>query len=310
MSGRCRVLVVTMISLAFMEAGAAAGDVRTAAHYPTRPVRLIVGYPPGRPTDIVARLIGQRLTERLGQPFVVENRPGAASNIAAEAVIKSPADGYTLLLVASANAINVTYYDKLPFNFSEDVAFVAPIMRQPFVMEVHPSLPSTVPAFIAHAKTNPGKIGMASAGNGTPQHIFGELFGSMTGLRFLHIPYRGEAPALTDLLGGQVQVMFGSISASAEHIRSGRLRGLAVTSVSRSDALPEIPALAEFLSGYEASAWVGIAAPKNAAGPVVEKLNSEINVLLADANVRSRIVELGGSVLSLSPQAFRIFFRR
>ena len=279
--------------------------IARAQAFPTRPVRLVVGYPPGGPTDIVARLIGQYLSDRLGQPFVIENRPGAGSNIATESVIKSPPDGYTLLLVASANAINSTLYDKLSFNFIEDIAPVAPIMRQPFVMEVNLSAPAmTVSAFVAYAKANPGRVAMASAGNGTPQHVFGELFKAMTGVNLLHVPYRGEAPALTDLLGGQVQVMFGSLSGSVEYIRTGKLRALAVTTATRSEALPDLPTVGDFVPGFEASAWVGIGVPKNTPTEIIDKLNKEINAGLADPKIKARFADLGATVIPGSPADF------
>jgi tripartite-type tricarboxylate transporter receptor subunit TctC len=276
-----------------------------AQDYPIRPVHLVVGFPPGGPTDIFARLMGQWLSERLGQPFVVENRPGAGSNIGTEAVAKSAPDGYTLLLVASANAINATLYDKLHFNFVEDIAAVATISGQPFVMVINPSLPvTTVAEFIAYGKANTGKVNMASSGNGTPQHVFGELFKAMSGVRMVHVPYRGEALALTDLLTGQVQVMFASVSGSLEYIRAGKLRALAVTTVTRSEALPDIPAMANTLPGYEASAWIGIGAPKNTPAEIIDRLNREINLGLADPTMKARITELSATVLPGSPTEF------
>jgi len=283
----------------------AGSRVARAQDYPIRPVHLVVGFPPGGPTDIFARLIGQWLSERFRQPFVIENRPGAGSNIGTEAVVKSAPDGYTLLLVASANAINATLYNKLNFNFVEDIAAVARISGQPFVMVINPVQPATTVAeFIAYAKRNPGKVNMASPGNGTPQHIFGELFKAMSGVEMLHVPYRGEAPALTDLLTGQVQVMFPSLSGSREHIKAGRLRALAVTTATRSDALPDIPAMADTLPGYEASAWLGIGAPKNTPAEIVDKLNREINLGLADPKIKTRIAELGATVLPGSSAEF------
>jgi tripartite-type tricarboxylate transporter receptor subunit TctC len=276
-----------------------------AQTYPTRPVRLVVGFPPGGPTDVVARLMGRRLSGRLGQPFIVENRPGSSSNIATEAVVRSSADGHTLLLAASANAINVTVYSRLNFNFIADIAAVAGIMRQPFVMVVNPSVPvMTIPEFMAHAGANPGKVNMASAGNGTPQHVFGELFMAMTGVRMLHVPYRGEAPALTELLGGQVQVMFASISGATAYVRAGTLRPLAVTSTTRAAALPDTPALDDSVPGFEASAWIGVGAPRNTPTDVIDKLNKEINVGLADPELNARLADLGGTALSGSPAEF------
>jgi tripartite-type tricarboxylate transporter receptor subunit TctC len=292
-----------------LAAGAAAlpavSRIARAQTYPTRPVRIIVGFPAGGPTDIVARLMGQYLSGRLGQPFVIENRPGAGSNIATESVIKSAPDGYTLLLVASANAINSTLYDKLSFNFIEDIAPVAATMRQPFVMEVNPSTPAmTVSAFVAYAKANPDRVAMASAGNGTPQHVFGELFKAMAGVNLLHVPYRGEAPALTDLLGGEIQVMFGSLSGSVEYIRTGKLRALAVTTATPSEALPDLPTVSDFVPGFEASAWVGIGAPRNTPTEVVDKLNKEINAALADPQMKARLADLGATPVPGSPADF------
>ena len=265
-----------------LAAGAAAlpavSRIAWAQAYPTRPVRIIVGFAAGGAADIIARLIGQWLSERLGQPFVIENRPGAGSNIATEAVVRAPPDGYTLLLVGTANAINATLYDKLNFNFIRDIAPVAGIIRVPNVMVVNPSVPAkTVPEFIAYAKANPGKINMASGGIGTAAHVSGELFKMMAGVDMVHVPYRGAAPALTDLLGGQVQVMFASMPSSIEHIRAGKLRALAVTTATRSEALPDIPTVGEFVPGYEASAWYGVGAPKDTPAEIVDKLNKEIN---------------------------------
>ena len=273
--------------------------------YPTRPVRIIAGYPPGGAIDIHARLIGQWLSQRLGQPFIIENRPGAGSNIATEAVVRAAADGYTLLYVTTANAINATLYDKLNFNFIRDIAPVATISRNTYVMLVHPSMPAkTVPEFIAYAKAHPRKINMASAGTGSPPHVCGELFKMMAGVDLLHLPYRGGGPALTDLLGGQVQVYFATTVASIEYIRTGRLRALAVTTATRSDALPDIPTVAEFVPGYEASSWYGVGAPKATPAEIVEKLNKEINAGLADAKLKARLADLGGDVLALSPADF------
>ncbi|MBD0272557.1 MAG: tripartite tricarboxylate transporter substrate binding protein [Acetobacteraceae bacterium] len=273
-----------------------------AAAYPSRPVHIVVGFPPGGPMDIVARIVGQWLAERLGQPFVVENRPGAGGNIGTEAVAKAPPDGHTLLMCGPVNAINTTLYGKLGFDFSRDIAPVAGIARVPLVMEAHPSLPArTVPEFIAYAKANPGRINMASAGSGTPQHVAGELFKLMAGVDMLHAPYRGSAPALADLLGGRVQVMFDALPSSIEHIRAGRLRPLAVTTAARSAALPDVPALGDAVPGYEASSWYGIGAPSGTPGGVVDRLNGAINAGLADAAVEARLVDLGAAPLAGPP---------
>ena len=276
-----------------------------AQTYPSRPVRLIVPFAPAGGSDITARLMGQWLSERLAQPFIIENRPGAGSNIATEAVVRAAADGYTLLYVTTANAINATLYDKLNFNFIRDIAPVATISRNTYVMLVHPSMPAkTVPEFIAYAKAHPRKINMASAGTGSPPHVCGELFKMMAVVDLLHLPYRGGGPALTDLLGGQVQVYFATTVASIEYIRTGRLRALAVTTATRSDALPDIPTVAEFVPGYEASSWYGVGAPKATPAEIVEKLNKEINAGLADAKLKARLADLGGDVLALSPADF------
>jgi tripartite-type tricarboxylate transporter receptor subunit TctC len=273
-----------------------------AQTYPARPVRIIVGFPAGGAADILARLIGQWLSERIGQQFVIENRPGAGSNVATEAVVRAPPDGYTLLLVAPANMINATVYDKLNFNFIQDIAPVASIMRSFYVMEVNPLVPvKTVPEFIAYAKANPGKINMASAGIGTPQHVAGELFKIMTGVRMTHVPYRGAAPALTDLIGGQVQVMFDNMTSSIEHIRAGTLRALAVTAATRYEALPDIPTVGDFVPGFEASAQFGFGAPKNTPIAFIERLNMEINAALADPKIKARLADLAGVVLAGSP---------
>jgi tripartite-type tricarboxylate transporter receptor subunit TctC len=268
-------------------------------------VRLVVGFPPGGATDIIARLIGQWLSERLGQQFVIENRPGAGSNIATEGVARAAADGYTLLLVSTAHAINATLYDRLNYNFLRDIAPVAGIIRAPNVMEVNSSLPpKSVSEFLAYAKANPGKVNYASGGNGTAQHLSGELFKMMTGVAMVHVPYRGDAPALTDLIGGQVQVMFGSIPPSLEHIRAGKLRALAVTNATRSEALPDIPIVSDFVPDYEASAWYGIGAPRNTPAEIVDKLNKEINAALSDPKIKARLADLGGTVLGGSAADF------
>jgi tripartite-type tricarboxylate transporter receptor subunit TctC len=276
-----------------------------AQAYPTRPVRVIVGYAPGGTYDILARLIGHWLSERLAQPFVIENRPGAGSNIATEAVVRATADGYTLLLAGPANAINATLYDNLSFNFIRDIVPVAGITREPLVMEVHPSLPSkTVPEFIAYAKANPGKINMASPGNGSSGHVAGELFKMMTGVKMVHVPYRGAAPALIDLLGGHVQGYFGALPASIKYIGSGKLRALAVTTAARSEAIPEIPTVGEFVPGYEASAWYGVGAPKNTPSEIIHKLNREINAALADSEIKAWLAAQGSMVIADSPGDF------
>ena len=276
-----------------------------AADYPTRPVRWIVGYPPGGTTDILARLVGHWLSERLGQQFVIENKPGAGNNIATEAAIRSPADGYTVLLVNPANAINATLYQKLPFNFIRDTVPVGGIMRVPNVMEVNPSVPaSTVAEFIAYAKANPGKINWASSGNGTSVHLSGELFKIMTGVDLTHVPYRGSAPALTDLISGTVQVMFDNMPSSLPHIHAGKLRALAVTTAQRSDALPGVPTVAEMVPGYEASAFFGMSVPRDTPADVIDRLNHEINASLADAAMKAKLAELGGMLTPGSPAEF------
>jgi tripartite-type tricarboxylate transporter receptor subunit TctC len=276
-----------------------------AQAYPARPVRMIIGFAPGGPADILGRLIGQWLSERLGQQFVIESRPGAGSNIATEAVARASADGYTLLVVTSANTINASLYDKLNYNFIRDMAPVSGIIRVPQVIEVHPSVPATtVPEFIAYAKANPGKINMASAGNGTVQHVAGELFKAMAGVDMQHVPYRGQAPAMIDLLAGQAQVMFDTMPAAIEYLRAGKLRPLAVTTATRAPALPELPTVADFVPGYESSALYGIAAPAATPPEIVDKLNREINAALADPAMKARLADLGGTVLSGSAADF------
>jgi tripartite-type tricarboxylate transporter receptor subunit TctC len=276
--------------------------IARAQTYPSRPVRYIVGFPAGSGSDIAARLMAQWLSERLGQPFVVENRPGAGSNLGTEAVVRAPADGYTLLLFTTAAAINATLYDRLNFNFIQDIAPVASMVRGPLVMEVNPSVPAkTVPEFIAYAKANPGKLNMASAGNGTAAHVAGELFKMMAGVDLVHVPYRGSPSALTDLFGGQVQVMFDSISSSSEHIRAGKLRPLAVTTATLAEALPDIPTMGAFVPGYEASQWYGIGAPKSTPVEIVGKLSKEINAGLADPRMQARVADLGYTVFASSP---------
>ena len=284
----------------------AVARVAWALDYPSRPVRFIVGFPAGSATDIVGRLMAQALSERLGRQFIVDNRPGAGSNLAAEFVVKADPDGYTLLQVASPNAINATLYDNLGFNFVRDIAPVAGIMRYPYVMVVNPSLPAkTVAEFIAYAKANPGKINMASAGNGTAPHVFGELFMMMTGANMLHVPYRGSY--FSDLLAGQVQVVFSPLPSTIGYIRAGTLRPLAVTTATRSDALPDIPPVGDFVPGYEASSWQGVGAPKNTPVAIIDKLNTEINAVIADPKMKAWLADLGGTVLSSSPADFGKF---
>jgi tripartite-type tricarboxylate transporter receptor subunit TctC len=283
----------------------AVSRVARAQTYPSRPVRLIAPFAPGGSSDILARLMGQWLSERLGQPFVVENRPGAASNIGTEAVVRASPDGYTLLMVGGWNAINATLYDKLNFNFSRDIAPVAGIVRALNVMVINPSFPAkSVPEFIAYAKANPGKISMASVGIGSGPHLYGELFKMMAGVDMVHVPYRSGGPALTDLLGGQVQVYFASTVASIEYIRAGRLRALAVTTATRSDALPGIPTVGEFVPDYEASTWYGVGAPKATPAEIIDKLNKEINAGLADPKMQARLADFGGTPLVVSPADF------
>jgi tripartite-type tricarboxylate transporter receptor subunit TctC len=279
-----------------------------AQAYPSRPVRLIASFAPGGSSDIIARLIGQWLSERLGQPFLIENRPGGGGNIGTEVVVRASPDGYTLLIVGGWNAINATLYDKLSFNFIRDIAPVAGIHREPYVIVVHPSVPAkTVPEFIAYAKANPGKVTMASGGIGAPSHVSGELFKMRAGVNLVHVPYRGGGPAVTGLLGGQVQVMFAPTPPSIEHIRSGKLRALAVTTATRSDALPGIPTVGEFVPGYEASGWVGIGAPKNTPVEIIEKLNREINAGLADPKIKARLADIGTTPFAGSPADFGKF---
>jgi tripartite-type tricarboxylate transporter receptor subunit TctC len=292
-----------------LAAGAAAlpavSRIARAQTYPTRPVRIIVGSAPGGPSDILARLMGQWLSERLGQQFVIDNRPGGGGNIGTEAVVRAPADGYTLLLVGTAQAINATLYDKLNFHFIRDIAPVASVIRYSSVMVVNPSVPAkSVPEFIAYAKANPGKINMASGGTGTPPHLAGELFKMMAGVDLIHVPYRGNGPAFNDLIGGQVQVMFASPVGLLEYIQAGRLRALGVTTATRSEALADLPTVGDFVPGYEASFWFGVGAPKATQAQIVEKLNTEINASLAEPKIKARLADLGGAVLALSPAEF------
>jgi len=295
-----RLFAVGLTILAFV----GIGDVR-AADYPTRPVHWVVGFAPGGANDILARLIGQHLSERLGQPFVIENKPGAGNNLGTDAMISAAPDGYTVLLTNPANAINATLYQKLSFNFLRDSAPVAGIMRVPNVMEVNPSVPAkTVAEFIAYAKANPGKVNWATSGNGTSVHLSGELFKMMTGVNLLHVPYRGSAPAITDMISGQVHVMFDNMPPSLPHIQGGKLRALAVTTAVRSAALPDVPTVAETVPGYEASAYYGMSAPKGTPPEIIEKLNKEINAALADPKIKARLAELGGMLIPGTPVDF------
>jgi len=283
----------------------AVASIAAAQTYPTRPVRLVVGFAAGQAIDILARLIAQSLSERFGQQFIVENRPGGGGNIATEAVVRAPPDGYTLLAVGSNNMINATLYEKLNFDFIRDIALVASIYRVPQVMEVNPSFPAkTLPELIAYAKANPGKINFASAGNGSVAHVTAELFKMMAGVNMQHVPYRGAAPALTDLLGGQVHLMFDNMPSSIEHIRAGRLRPLAVTATARLEGLPDVPTVADFLPGFETSAWAGIGAPKNTPAEIIDQLNRETNAALADPKLKARVADLGGMVFPLSPAEY------
>jgi tripartite-type tricarboxylate transporter receptor subunit TctC len=295
----------------FLQLAAGAAALPTVSHfayaqaYPSRPVRIVAPTGPGGGPDILARLIGPWLSERLGQPFVIDNRPGGGTNIGTEAVVRASPDGYTLLLASTTSAIDATLYEKLNFNFIRDIAPVATIIRQPLVMVVHPSFPGkTVPEFIAYAKANPGKINLGSPGIGTPGHVAGELFKMMAGVDLVHVPYRGGGPVMTDLLGGQVQVLFGSTSLTMEQIRAGKSRPLAVTTATRWEGLPNIPTVADFLPGYEASAWNGVGVPKGTPAEIVDKLNKEINAALADPNMKVRFADLGGTVLAGSPADF------
>jgi len=286
----------------------AVSRIAAAQTYPSRPVRWINGTAAGSAPDIVARLIGQWLSQRLGQPIVIENRPGAGTNIGTEAVVRALPDGYSLLLVTQSNAINATLYENLNFNFIHDIAPVASISRGPLVMEVNPSVPvKTVPEFIAYAKANPGKLNMASAGSGTPQHVAGELFKMMAGVNMLHVPYRGSPFALTALIAGEVQVMFDTLPASIEHIKAGQIRPLAVTTTSRSEALPDLPTVSEFVPGYEASSWYGVGAPVNTPAEIIDKLNKEINAGIADSKIKARLADLGVAVVQTSPAEFGKF---
>ena len=300
--------VISRVVLRLATAAAVACAISQSAFaldYPTKPVRLIVGVAPGGANDTVARMVAQTLSERLGQPVVVENRPGAGGNIGLEAVVNAPPDGHTLLFATSANALSVAFYDKANVNFARDIAPVTSLVRGPLIMEVNPSFPAkTIPEFIAYAKANPGKINMASAGIGNTTHVAGELFMMLTGTKFTHVPYRGGAPAVTDLISGQVQVYFDGISASLDHVRSGRLRALGVTTAERADVLPDVPSIAEFVPGYEAGGWYGIGVPKNVPAEVVDKLNREINASLADPKLKTRLADLGYATSGSSPAEF------
>ncbi|HWF95700.1 MAG TPA: tripartite tricarboxylate transporter substrate binding protein [Xanthobacteraceae bacterium] len=303
MKGSMKSILFGALGLAL--AAAAGVPQARALDYPTRPVHVIVGYPAGGTTDILARLVGQYLSERLGQQFIIDNRSGAGNNIGTEAVVSAAPDGYTLLLVNPANAINATLYEKLPFNFVRDIVPVAGIIRVPNVMEVNPAVPAkTVAEFIAYTKANPGKVNMASSGNGTSIHVSGELFKMMAHVDMLHVPYRGSAPALTDLMGGQVQVLFDNMPSSIEYLKAGRLRPLAVTTAARSDALPGVPTVAETVPGYEASAWFGLGAPKGTPAEIVDKLNAAVNAGLADPKLKARLADLGGTMLVGPPGDF------
>ncbi len=283
----------------------ASGQIVHAAEWPTRPVKWVVPYPPAGTTDVLARIVAQWLSEHLGQTFVIENKPGAGNNMGVEYVVNAPADGYTMLLVNPANGINATLYKNLNFNFIRDIAPVAGIVRTPNVMEVTPKLPvKTVAEFIAYCKANPGKINMASSGSGTSVHLSGELFKSMTGCQMLHVPYKGAGPALTDLMGGQVDVIFDNLPSSIGHIKGGKIRALAVTSQERDPSLPQVPTVGETVPGYEATAWFGIGMPKGTPREIVDKLNAEVNRALADPKMRERLAELGGKPIAGTPEDF------
>jgi len=294
-----------LLAFACLGLAALCGRAVQAADYPVRPIKFVVPYPPAGTTDVLARIIGQWLTERLGQTVYVENKPGAGNNLGVEFVVNSPPDGYTMLLVNPANGINATLYKNLSFNFIRDIAPVAGIVRTPNVMEVTPSLPvKTVAEFIAYCKANPGKINMASSGSGTSVHLSGELFKTMTGCNMVHVPYKGAGPALLDLIGGQVQVIFDNLPSSAGHIKSGKLRALAVTSAQREPSLPDVPTVAETVPGYEATAWFGIGMPKNTPREFIDRINVEVNRALADPKIRARLAELGGRPIPGTPEDF------
>lgn len=299
-SRRAAIGLIAMGFAAFVSPNSA-----TAQDYPTRPVKWVVGYPPGGATDILARLIGQRLSERLGQQFIIENKPGAGNNVGTESVVNADPDGYTVLLVNPANGINASLYAKLSFNFIRDIAPVAGLARVPNVMIVPNDFPAkTVTEFIAYAKANPGKVNMASSGNGTSIHLSGELFKAMTGVEMLHVPYRGSAPAITDLLSGRVQVMFDNMPSAISHIKAGTLRAVAVTTEKRSPELPDVPTVGDTVKGYEASAWFGMGAPAKTPKPIIDKLNKEINAILAEPEMKKKIAEMGGITLIGTPEDF------
>jgi tripartite-type tricarboxylate transporter receptor subunit TctC len=305
------VISCIVLRLATAAAIAAISQSAFAFDYPTKPVRLIVGVAAGGANDTVARLLAQTLSERLGQPVVVENRPGAGGNIGLEAVVNAPPDGHTLLFATSANALSVSFYDKSSISFARDITPVASLVRGPLIMEVNPSFPAkTIPEFIAYAKANPGRINMASAGIGNTTHVAGELFMMLTGTKFTHVPYRGGAPAVTDLISGQVQVYFDGVSGSLDHVRSGRLRALGVTTAERADVLPDVPSIAEFVPGYEAGGWYGIGVPRNVPAEVVDKLNREINASLADTKLKTRLADLGYATSGSSPAEFASMIAR
>jgi tripartite-type tricarboxylate transporter receptor subunit TctC len=301
-------LMISRIVLRLAAAAAVACATSQSAFaldYPTKPVRLIVGVAAGGANDTVARMLAQPLSERLGQPVVVENRPGAGGNIGLEAVVNAPPDGYTVLFATSANALSVAFYDKSNVNFARDIAPVTSLVRGPLIMEVNPSFPAkTIPEFIAYAKANPGKINMASAGIGNTTHVAGELFMMLTGTKFTHVPYRGGAPAVTDLISGQVQLYFDGVSGSLDHVRSGRTRALGVTTAERADVLPDVPSIAEFVPGYEAGGWYGIGVPRNVPAEVIDKLNREINASLADPKLKARLADIGYATSGSSPAEF------
>ncbi len=296
---------ITRLLAASLLGIAATGQTAHAADYPTRPVKWVVPYPPAGTTDVLARIIAQWLTEKMGQSFVIENKPGAGNNLGVESVVNAPPDGYTMLLVNPANGINATLYKNINFNFIRDIAPVAGLVRTPNVMEVTPSFPAkTVAEFIAHCKANPGKINMASSGSGTSVHLSGELFKSMTGCQMLHVPYKGAGPALADLISGQVHVLFDNLPSSAGHIKGGRIRALAVTSAQREPSMPELPTVGDTVPGYEATAWFGIGMPKGTPRDIIDKVNAEVNRALADPKVRDRLAELGGKSIAGTPEDF------